>query len=359
MVIDGLGATGNEIIVVSRMPSNHKNCKIKILKIPDDSEGNVRFHSLKTFNFPIIKNISNFFQTYRFLKKQIDKNTIIICDTMQNDISYGAVCANRKRGTMLSIVTDIYGKGVSTSAKEKIHTFFFNKLLKKFDGYIFLTKQMNSILNPNDKPYMIMEGLVDYRVCSKDTERKRASKKICLYAGGLNAKFGLKELIDGFKNASIKNSELHIYGSGSYKDEIIRITSESKNIKYYGVVSNDIVLQKEREATLLINPRIPTEDYCNYSFPSKNMEYMSSGTPMIGTKLPGIPKEYFNYMFVFDNISVEHVSEKLKYILSLPDKELQKMGKNARDFVFKNKNNIIQAARIVDFSLEVQRKSKV
>ena len=34
-------------------------------------------------------------------------------------------------------------------------------ILSRFSGYVLLTEDMNDIINPNNKPYIIMEGLVD------------------------------------------------------------------------------------------------------------------------------------------------------------------------------------------------------
>ena len=38
------------------------------------------------------------------------------------------------------------------------------------------------------------------------------------------------------------------------------------------------------------------------NFPSKNMEYMTSGTPMIGFKLPGMPSSFFDYIGISNYI---------------------------------------------------------
>ena len=58
-----------------------------------------------------------------------------------------------------------------------------------------------------------------------------------------------------------------------------------------------------KRATALINPRKPNSKITRFSFPSKNMEYLSSGTPMIGYKLDGIPSEYYDYFYTIDDSS--------------------------------------------------------
>ena len=82
-------------------------------------------------------------------------------------------------------------------------------------------------------------------------------------------------------------------------------------------------------ATLLINPRFSNEEYTKYSFPSKNMEYMASGTPILTTKLPGMPKEYYEYIYLFEEESIEGMKNKMSM------KAIEKISKTAI-----NKNDI-------------------
>ena len=75
---------------------------------------------------------------------------------------------------------------------------------------------------------------------------------------------------------------------------------------------------------------------------------MVSGTPILTTKLPGMPEEYYPYIYMFDNETVEGYADTLKYVLSKPNEELQNKGKVAKEFVLQKKNNIFQTKRIMD-----------
>ena len=134
-------------------------------------------------------------------------------------------------------------------------------------------------------------------------------------------------------------------------DDYIR-NINNKKIKFFGVVPNDMVVQEEIKATLLINPRFTNEEYTKYSFPSKNMEYMASGTPTLTTKLPGMPKEYYDYIYTFDQEDVESFKNKLEEILSKPSEELHKKGMDAKEFVLEQKNNVVQARKIIKLITE-------
>ena len=115
-----------------------------------------------------------------------------------------------------------------------------------------------------------------------------------------------------------------------------------------GVAPNDVVVEEELRATLLVNPRPTNEDYTKYSFPSKNMEYMASGTPVLTTKLPGMPEEYYPYVYLLEEESAEGMAKALKEILSKPAEELAQKGAAAKKFVMEKKNNISQAKKLLD-----------
>ena len=103
------------------------------------------------------------------------------------------------------------------------------------------------------------------------------------------------------------------------------------------------------EATLLINPRPTGEAFTAYSFPSKNLEYMASGTPVLTTKLSGMPREYDAYAYLFDDESVEGMAKTLAQVLAEPRETLHARGQAAKAFVLEQKSNTAQAKRLLAF----------
>ena len=111
---------------------------------------------------------------------------------------------------------------------------------------------------------------------------------------------------------------------------------------------NREVVEREMEATLLVNPRPTDEEYVRYSFPSKTMEYMSTGTPVLTTVLPGMPKEYHPYVYLLEDETAQGIAETLGSVLSQTEDALFEKGQAARHFILNEKNNVIQAQKILD-----------
>ena len=67
------------------------------------------------------------------------------------------------------------------------------------------------------------------------------------------------------------------------------------------------------------------------------------------TRLPGIPPEYFEYVFAADDNDVSLLSNALAEALKLTDDVLEEKGKCARRFIVEHKNALVQSRRVIDF----------
>ena len=120
-------------------------------------------------------------------------------------------------------------------------------------------------------------------------------------------------------------------------------------IVYLGRVDRAEVLALQRNATVLVYPRQNNEEFTQYSFPSKNLEYLSSGVPLVAYKLDGIPDEYDEFIAYPECDSPEALAHEIIEICNMPHEDRIAKGKKAKDFVFKNKNKVTQAQRIIEF----------
>ena len=124
-----------------------------------------------------------------------------------------------------------------------------------------------------------------------------------------------------------------------------RAASDSR-ITYYGTLRNSDVLVLQRSATVLINPRSGKHEFTRFSFPSKNLEYMTSGRPVVLCRMEGIPTEYFDHVYVVEGDTSTALHSALRHVLGLPEQELAAVGIRARDFVYSQKNYIVQGEKV-------------
>ena len=253
-----------------------------------------------------------------------------------------------------AIVADLPNMS-NLSSKRNVAEKFFHKLLNPnpyenigvIDSFVLLTKQMAEYMDIT-KPFIVMEGIA--------TEQEEKNKivlsdniKRILYTGTLHRKFGMLTLLDAFGKIKKDNYKLIICGIGDSEDEIKEAAKEDSRIDFKGQLSRDEVLKLQKEATVLVNPRQNNEEFTKYSFPSKTMEYLSSGVPVIAYKLDGIPDEYDEYLNYVEDNSPKALADKIIELCEKSDEERSVIGRKGQAFVLENKNERVQTKRIVSF----------
>lgn len=356
LVAEGLVRNGHTVIALSSFYLPHVGrgyCRRK------EKEGGVQYNYIPSPNNHPLRHV--WLIVYCFCKVLFwgmlnKKEKVLIANVLNISACMGALAAARLIGLRrIGVMTDMpglmVGRGKTNAPTTTLQRTSFNarvnkSFLRHFTHYVFLTEQMNEAVNINHRPYIVMEGLVDIDM-KVDANNAKNDKRIVIYAGGLHERYGLRMLVEGFMKADVANTELWLYGSGPFADELPNYHHRDSRIVYKGIKPNEEVVADELSATLLVNPRPTHEEFTKYSFPSKNMEYMVSGTPLLTTKLPGMPAEYYPYVYLFDKETTEGYAEAIRNVLMLPLDELQSKGLVARRWVLTNKNNVNQTARII------------
>lgn len=243
----------------------------------------------------------------------------------------------------LSQNTDIFNKISNKILAKKSY-----KNMTAIDSFVLLTEQMAEYLKISC-PYCVVEGIAtipsEYSIkCSQVTDQI----KNVLYTGTLHKKFGILNLIEAFMKTMDCNYRLQICGIGDSINEIYQASKKDNRICFIGKVDRETVLKLQKEATVLVNPRQNNEVFTKYSFPSKNLEYLSSGTPVIAYMLDGIPIEYSEYIISPKDNSIQALTAAIDNICQLTNLERRQIGEKGKQFVLNEKNAKCQTKKIVD-----------
>lgn len=361
-LIKGLSANQNIEVTVASAESIAmfpEGNRIYLKKRKDNLTNNCTADIIPALNLPLLKQMCHTNGAAKLLKKWLEENRD---DTKKCVLVYGIYPAVVKKIQKLcrkygcksfALITDVPSLMFTyTKSKNILKRLFSGSYRKsavsvqdKFDGYIYLTEAMKDEVAPG-KPYIVMETIADTSVFDEITNVEKAVPPALMYAGALYKKYGVDLILDVFEKTE-SDCELWLFGSGDYEQEIIGKAKSNPKIKFFGRVSREEVLKREKEASLLLNIRNSQDDYTKYSFPSKMIEYMLSGTPLLTTKLPGVPDEYDEYCYTTVSKDAKEIAYMIDQILT--DDKADELGERAKAFVMERKNSTTQAAHILNF----------
>lgn len=305
-------------------------------------------------NIPILKHISKSVRIWKAIRQ------LSASDTYNRIIIYGvhspfllpllAIRKGRKLKVSL-IVPDLPeymsgNKSLLFLIAKKFDRCLINLCLRKVDSYVLFSPHMTEKLPVNGHPWIHLEGIFDRSTIVSDSYSK-GDNKVILYTGNLSKRMGITNLLDAFSMIPFPNYRLWIRGAGECRQKVCEASQIDDRIVYFDQMSKKELLTLQKKATILINPVFSSEMFTRYFFPSKTMEYMSSGTPTVMSRLSCIPEEYDKYLYYFDEDSVEGIKNKIIEICEKPQDELSAFGKAAADFIHTEKNEVIQAGRIL------------
>ncbi len=352
LLAEGLAQNGSKVNLISSRPINRAIDARLWFKGEKETVNGIDFSYIPFINHPLLRVVFIFLGVFFGIvfSKNKKENTVVICDAMNIFAAFATLIASKFRGfSTLGIITDVpcyRPEIVKPPMYQRVNLF----VMKKFGSFLFLTAQMSEIVNPENKPFLVLEGHSDMSMLHVENDfNKKHEKKVCIYAGALHRVYGIEALLKGFLQANIEDAELHLYGNGSYAEELKLLAKDRPTIKYMGIAPNEEVVKEEIKATLLVNPRPTHEEYTKYSFPSKNMEYMASGTPVLTTCLPGMPEDHKKYVFFIEEENEAGIKKALEEVFKHSPEELHAFGMKAKRFVMEEKNNKAQANKVINF----------
>lgn len=357
---DGVEVTVASAESVAAFPNGNR---LFLKKRKDRLTSDITADIVPAINLPYIKNVCHANGTAALFRRWLktckaDELKCAFLYGLYPSVAKRMLKECRKSGcSIFAVITDVPATMFTyTKSKSILKRLFSGSyrnravgLQDKFDGYVFLTKQMSEAVAPS-KPFVVIEAIADSTLFDSLPDVKKAEPRTVMYAGALYRKYGVDMIVSAFEKTE-NDCELQLFGSGDMESELAEKSKENPRIRYCGRVSRDEILKREREATLLLNFRNGEDEYTKYSFPSKMTEYMLSGTPLFTSRLDGIPEEYYAYVYSTSAKDAEQLAREMDEILS-DGEALSEMGRRAREFVMNKKNEKCQAGKIVDFLRE-------
>lgn len=167
---------------------------------------------------------------------------------------------------------------------------------------------MANVLRIGNRPRMVCEGLTD----GMEIQPVSVRSQTFVYAGKLVKRFGVQRLLEAFALLKDERYRLIICGDGEMRSEVEAATQKDERICYRGVVPHRELAEVLHTAGVLVNPRTGDGVYTSYSFPSKVIEYLQTGLPVVSACLNGMPEVYRKLLYCPADDSVNALAQTMR-----------------------------------------------
>lgn len=297
--------------------------------------------------------LSVFFGTLvRCLQARNNRYHVIVYNSISYIAAPAILAAKIARRSTIGIIADLplptQRNGCSTLLRREARRQV--RLIKAFDSLVVLSERVVSDFGRTGQPWIVIEGGVNADLKGPTPPSSLAGiERTVVFAGTLNEVSGIELAIDAMRHVSDPRCKLLIYGEGPLREAVEAAAASSPQIQYLGQRPHQEVLVAEREADLLISPRLSDNYVTRYTFPSKILEYMTTGTPVLANRLEGVSVDYDAYVNYASDSTPAAWGQAIMRIALDESGSFREKAQAAKRFVRSAKSWNEQGARLAQF----------
>lgn len=333
------------VILASSCPiQNYPLGKKIIFKGGEFEEQNVDGVMLGFINLIILKHLTRFIACLFVLPRLIARKNvelIFVHGTHTPFLIFGLL-ARVFGKRMVVVLTDPPGVLLPTDkllsrALKKVDIYLVSTILKFADAVVSLAPELINRFAVN-KPFLVFPGILESTLASKLSVEKKTQQEgkpfTIVYAGGLSKAYGVDRLLEAISSFDQgENIQIRLFGRGDQEGSIQQLANGDARFYYGGFVTSEELIPELLQADLLINPRPTHEEFAGMSFPSKLIEYLATGRPVLTTKIASIPETYVPYFSFIVDESPKGIKEAIEDIMQISSADRDVFGSAGCKFI--------------------------
>lgn len=360
-LVGALEAADLSVSLLSALPvPNYPEYPAIIIRPASIEQNGVRGISLGFLNLFVLKHATRFASCIgagiRFIRNR-QPEVVVVHGVHTPFLVFARLLKGVLKLRICLVMTDPPGvvrtvDGILSRMLKHIDRKLLKELASGFDGVISLTPALAIDFAPG-VPKLVLEGFVNEELSRLRTEPENVTDEFQIaYAGGISSEYGVENLVRSFQSITDPRARLKLYGKGPLDGWVLKQGEADKRISHCGLVSHKALMPQLRQASILVNPRPAAQDFVQYSFPSKLLEYMALGVPVVTTRLAGLPADYVPYVQITDDDSVDALCQAIETVRSNYPGAVQRASQG-QAYVVQQKSVAAQGARISAFFSEI------
>jgi glycosyltransferase involved in cell wall biosynthesis len=365
-------AKTNDIIVLTPKPTRPSGFNFTETRLTKDNFRHVQVNSYTCPDSTLFGRIRESYSFGRHCKRFIIQNNktinLIYANTWPLLAQLLTVrTAQRFKIPVIIHVQDIYPESLTNKlpAFGKLFKFLLlpmdKYILRKATWIITISNHMRSYLvqsrKIDSKKVLVIQNWQDEDAFINFKSTYKNNKQFTfMYLGNIGPVAGVELLIEAYAKSELKSCRLIIAGDGSMKESLQkRIVELNLNtVEFWSVPDGKVPEIQDMADVLLLPIKMGA---ALSSIPSKLPAYMFSGKPIIACAdknsdtANAILSSGSGWVLPPENI--EQLSEIMKTVISLPDKELIKKGECGFNYALQNLSKKKNLQKVVDIFNEV------
>jgi glycosyltransferase involved in cell wall biosynthesis len=228
------------------------------------------------------------------------------------------------------------GQSVPNGVRERVDFWFQRKLIPRFDGHVAVADAIMRDFAPNRSWVRLEGGVTDQQFENPggaESPNRRRQMFSALLAGGLEEVNGVRVVLAAAALGTGLPIRWVIAGAGPLETLVREAASRCQNVSYLGFLTTDDLAAAYRDADLLLNVRLTRSVNTRYFFPSKLIEYLATGIPVLTTATGHAIEEFGDFVFQLSEETPVALLQAVQHVVGLPCAERCGTANRAREYV--------------------------
>ncbi len=266
------------------------------------------------------------------------KRIIMIYNLTEPNGVFAYLAAKLTGSHVVASLNDVFVPGVmvASSPLRKADFWLQKQLIPRLDGAVVVSASIRDSLCAG-LPTLQIEGGIPEDLLSWDPKPSHSNDALSqprfrvLLSGSLTEANGVLDVLAALAKCEIPNIELFVAGRGPLADRVRDAAFQDSRIVYLGFLDRGSLLECYKRMDLLLNIRITQRIKTDFFFPSKLVEIIATGLPVLTTDVGGFLEHFREDVFMLKDETPLALVAKLEQIAAQPQEQRLAMGRAARD----------------------------
>jgi glycosyltransferase involved in cell wall biosynthesis len=251
-------------------------------------------------------------------------------------------------------IGDIYvpGEVVRDTWLRRVEFAAQRRAIPRADGLLVCNKAIVDDFSPTSDFLLVEGGVRESFVASFGVRSRSAPGFHIVFAGQLSDLNGVRLLLDSMGLVDDGELRVTVMGGGPLAHLVEAAAARDPRIRFLGLVPVERVWEEYATADLLVNLRSTAYQTHRYVFPSKVVECLATGVPLLSTKTGHVESEFGEFVFLLDAQTPDALAAKIVEIKSMSVEDRLSIGKSAQQHVLRNKTWEAQVKKIAAYLKE-------